>query len=127
MKYRKEIDGLRALAILPVLLFHAEFQAFSGGFVGVDIFFVISGYLITKIIVGDILADRFSVADFYQRRIRRIAPVLTLILLISSVLSWFLLLPRDMKSFSESLLSVIFSFLTFTLSVPVVISMKPPN
>ncbi len=87
MKYRKEIDGLRALAILPVLLFHAELQVFSGGFVGVDIFFVISGYLITKIIVGDILADRFSVADFYQRRIRRIAPVLTLILLISSVSS----------------------------------------
>lgn len=74
MQYRREIDGLRALAVIPVILFHAGFDIFSGGFIGVDIFFVISGYLITTIILSEYQSDRFSLATFYERRARRILP-----------------------------------------------------
>ena len=76
MEYRPEIDGLRALAVVPVILFHAGFQSFAGGFVGVDVFFVISGYLITSIILADKKAERFSLRAFYERRARRILPAL---------------------------------------------------
>lgn len=76
LKYRGDIDGLRAIAVLAVLLFHTEVPGFPGGFVGVDVFFVISGYLITSIILKDIEANRFSIARFYERRIRRIFPAL---------------------------------------------------
>ena len=76
MKYRAEIDGLRALAVLPVILFHAGIELFSGGFVGVDIFFCISGYLITTILIEDIENERFSILSFYERRARRILPTL---------------------------------------------------
>ena len=72
--YRADIDGLRAIAVLSVLLFHAGVGAFGGGFVGVDVFFVISGYLITTIIHREIEAGRFSIARFYERRFRRILP-----------------------------------------------------
>lgn len=65
MKYRPEIDGIRALAVLPVILFHAGFDLFSGGYIGVDIFFVISGYLITTIIIKDLELKRFSIINFY--------------------------------------------------------------
>jgi|TARA_B100001093_G_scaffold183532_1_gene176164 peptidoglycan/LPS O-acetylase OafA/YrhL len=76
MKYRAEIDGLRALAVLPVILFHAGFEWFGGGFVGVDVFFVISGYLITTIIISDMSEGKFSIVNFYERRARRILPAL---------------------------------------------------
>ena len=76
MKYRAEIDGLRALAVVPVILFHAGFELFSGGFVGVDAFFVISGYLITTILIEDIENKRFSIVNFHERRARRILPAL---------------------------------------------------
>ena len=76
MKYRPEIDGLRALAVLPVILFHSGFEIFSGGYIGVDVFFVISGYLITSIIIMDIENKRFNIIDFYERRARRILPAL---------------------------------------------------
>jgi peptidoglycan/LPS O-acetylase OafA/YrhL len=76
LKYRPDIDGLRAIAVLAVLFFHTSVPGFSGGFVGVDVFFVISGFLITSIILKDIRAERFSVARFYERRIRRIFPAL---------------------------------------------------
>jgi len=76
MKYRAEIDGLRALAVLPVILFHASFESFSGGFVGVDVFFVISGYLITTIIISEMSEGKFSIVNFYERRARRILPAL---------------------------------------------------
>jgi peptidoglycan/LPS O-acetylase OafA/YrhL len=65
LNYRAEIDGLRAIAVLPVILFHAGFELFSGGFVGVDIFFVISGYLITTILIEDIEKQQFSILNFY--------------------------------------------------------------
>ena len=79
-RYRRDIDGLRTLAVVPVVLYHAGVPGFSGGFVGVDIFFVISGYLITQLLVADFEADRFSIATFYERRVRRIFPALTVVL-----------------------------------------------
>ena len=78
LKYRPEIDGLRALAVIPVILFHAGFELFNGGFVGVDVFFVISGYLITTILIEDLEKKRFSILKFYERRARRILPALFL-------------------------------------------------
>ena len=69
--YRPEIDGLRALAVLPVIFFHAGFELFSGGFIGVDIFFVISGYLITSLIFLEISKGNFNIFNFYERRARR--------------------------------------------------------
>ncbi len=106
MKYRKEIDGLRALAVLPVILFHAGFTTFSGGFVGVDIFFVISGYLITTIIVDEMDKGSFSLLNFYERRARRILPALFFVILCTLPFAWFWMLPQDLKSFSQSLVAV---------------------
>lgn len=107
MKYRADIDGLRALAVLPVIFFHAGFTFVSGGFIGVDIFFVISGFLITTIIVGEIDKNRFSIVTFYERRARRILPALTFILLFTLPISWVLLLPRDLVDYAQSLLGVV--------------------
>jgi peptidoglycan/LPS O-acetylase OafA/YrhL len=106
MQYRREIDGLRALAVVPVILFHAGFSAFSGGFVGVDVFFVISGYLITSIIISEQLQGSFTLAGFYERRARRILPALFLVLACTLPFAWLWLLPAEMKSFSESLIAV---------------------
>lgn len=107
MKYRKEIDGLRALAVLPVILFHAGFTTFSGGFVGVDIFFVISGYLITTIIVDEMEKGSFSLLNFYERRARRILPALLFVMLCTLPFAWFWMLPQDLKMFSESIVAVL--------------------
>ncbi len=106
MDYRREIDGLRALAVLPVILFHAGFETFSGGFVGVDVFFVISGYLITTIILAELEQGKFSIVNFYERRARRILPALFLVMLVCIPFAWFWLLPSDMKDFSQSLVAV---------------------
>ena len=106
MQYRAEIDGLRALAVLPVVLFHAGFEWFSGGFVGVDVFFVISGYLITTIIISEMAEDKFSIVNFYERRARRILPALFFVMAVSIPFSWFLLTPIDLKDFGESLVAV---------------------
>lgn len=91
--YRPEIDGLRAIAVVPVLFFHAKFAGFDSGFVGVDIFFVISGFLITKIIIADLEAGRFSLLDFYARRARRILPALIALCLGVVALGWALSTP----------------------------------
>ncbi|WP_277962023.1 acyltransferase family protein [Pseudomonas sp. RIT-To-2] len=104
--YRPEIDGLRTLAVLPVILFHAGFQAFSGGFIGVDVFFVISGYLITSIIVNEMQAGTFSLATFYERRARRILPPLFVVMLTCLPLAWLWLNPLDFKFFAKSLIAV---------------------
>jgi peptidoglycan/LPS O-acetylase OafA/YrhL len=101
-KYRADIDGLRAIAILPVLLFHAKFQIFGGGFVGVDVFFVISGYLITSLIVGELESTGFSIIRFYERRIRRILPALFTVVIFSSIISYWLFTPADLKEFGQS-------------------------
>ena len=106
MNYRSEIDGLRAIAILPVLLFHFGWETMSGGFLGVDIFFVISGYLITSIIDKELVSKKFSLVDFYERRARRILPALTVVLLFTTVFSFLLLSPQDLKKYSQSLVSV---------------------
>jgi len=106
MNYRREIDGLRALAVLPVIFFHAGFDIFSGGFVGVDVFFVISGYLITSIILTEKQAGTFSLIHFYERRARRILPALFFVMAACVPLAWLWLLPNDMKSFSQSLMAV---------------------
>jgi peptidoglycan/LPS O-acetylase OafA/YrhL len=106
MDYRREIDGLRALAVLPVILFHAGFETFSGGFVGVDVFFVISGYLITTIILAELEQGKFSIVNFYERRARRILPALFLVMFVCIPFAWFWLLPSDMKDFSQSLVAV---------------------
>ena len=86
MQYRAEIDGLRAVAILPVIAYHAGIPGLPGGFVGVDVFFVISGFLITSIILEDIRAERFSLVAFYERRCRRILPALFVVLGTTAVL-----------------------------------------
>jgi len=106
MKYRAEIDGLRALALLPVILFHGGFERFSGGYIGVDVFFVISGYLITTIIISDISEGKFSIINFYERRARRILPALFFVMLICLPFAWFLLTPSDLKDFGQSYIAV---------------------
>lgn len=106
MNYRREIDGLRAIAVLPVILFHAGLDAFSGGFVGVDVFFVISGCLITTIILSELEHGRFSIVNFYERRARRILPALFLIMFVCIPFTWLWLGPNDMKDFSQSLVAV---------------------
>ncbi|WP_445360332.1 acyltransferase family protein [Microbulbifer sp. EKSA005] len=106
MKYRSEVDGLRAIAVIPVILFHAGFNFLSGGFLGVDIFFVISGYLITTILLAEMNDDKFSLVNFYERRARRILPALFLVMAASLPLAWIWLLPSDYIDFSESLAAV---------------------
>jgi peptidoglycan/LPS O-acetylase OafA/YrhL len=106
MTYKPYIDGLRALAVISVILFHAGFKFAHGGFVGVDVFFVISGFLITSIILNDLENHTFSIAEFYERRARRILPALFLVLTITAVFSWLWLLPRDLKDFSKSIKAI---------------------
>jgi len=103
--YRPDIEGLRAVAVLPVLAFHVGFTAVPGGFVGVDIFFVISGFLITQLLQRDIEAGQFSLAGFYERRIRRIAPALVAMLLATFAIALYCDLPGELESLSKSLLA----------------------
>jgi len=110
VRYRADIDGLRALAVVPVLLFHLGVPAFSGGFVGVDVFFVISGFLITSIILPDIRADRFSLLGFYERRCRRLFPALFLVLAVSGIAGIALMMPYELKKFAESLAASVLFF-----------------
>jgi peptidoglycan/LPS O-acetylase OafA/YrhL len=97
LQYRPDIDGLRALAVIPVLLYHAGVAPFAGGYVGVDVFFVISGYLIASITFEDVRKGRFSILKFYERRIRRIFPALFAVLLACFVVGSFLLMPADFR------------------------------
>lgn len=106
MKYRKEIDGLRAVAVIPVLLFHAGFELFSGGFVGVDVFFVISGYLITTLIWNEMQEERFSLVNFYERRARRILPALFFVIIVCLPFAFWLMFPYQLVDFSKSIISV---------------------
>lgn len=107
MKYRREIDGLRALAIVPVILFHAGIQGFSGGYVGVDVFFVISGYLITTILVSDLNNGTYSIGNFYERRARRILPALFVMLALTLPAAYLLLNPTDLRSYAKGLLGAV--------------------
>ena len=106
IKYRPEIDGLRAIAVISVILYHAKivifnYKIFEGGFIGVDIFFVISGYLITSIILKELVTTgTFSFKHFYERRIRRILPALLLVMVVSLPFAWVYLLPDNFIDFS---------------------------
>ena len=107
LKYRPEIDGLRTIAVIPVILYHAGLSIFQGGFVGVDVFFVISGYLITTILIGDLERNEFSILRFYERRARRILPALFTVVLCSIPPAWLALDPARFTDFSESILATI--------------------
>ena len=115
--YLPEIDGLRAISVIAIIIYHANFiffdhQVFQGGFIGVDIFFVISGYLITTLILKEILkTNQFSFKFFYERRIRRILPALLFVTIISSIISYFILLPSPLIDFGKSIFSIIFLLL----------------
>ncbi len=100
------MDGLRAVAVLPVILFHAGFAAFEGGYVGVDVFFVISGYLITSILAADLDRGTYSIATFYERRARRILPALFFVIAVSLPMAWRWLTPEDLKDFGQSIVGV---------------------
>jgi peptidoglycan/LPS O-acetylase OafA/YrhL len=104
--YREDVDCLRAVAVLSVIGFHWQIAGLSGGYVGVDVFFVISGYLITKLIAGELFAGTFSFANFYLRRARRILPALYATVFVSAVVGWFVLLPPAMLDFGRSAVSV---------------------
>ncbi len=106
LKYRPEIDGFRAFAIIPVVLFHAGFDWLSGGYLGVDIFFVISGYLITSLILKEKECGNFTLLNFWERRARRILPALCFMVLICIPLGWLLFLPKELWEFQESVGSV---------------------
>lgn len=106
MQYRPEIDGLRTIAVLPVVLYHADLSWVRGGYVGVDIFFVISGYLITTIIATDVARGQFSVRRFYERRLRRLFPALFAVVIATSIAAWFWMMPADLREYGKSLLGV---------------------
>ncbi len=103
-KYRPDIDGLRALAVLSVVLFHTFPKLMRGGFIGVDIFFVISGFLISTIIFQSLARGEFSFLDFYARRVRRIFPALITIMLTSFIAGWFILFPDEYKQFGQHMM-----------------------
>jgi len=116
LKYRPEIDGLRAIAVLSVLIYHAQFilggtntsdstKLLSGGFIGVDIFFVISGYLISLIVLRELASNAFSFANFYERRARRILPALFAAMLASIPVAWALMLPKAFKEYALSIMA----------------------
>src|ERR1051326_9099508 len=111
--YRRDIDCLRALAVTAVIAYHSGWSACRNGFAGVDVFSVISGYLIGSIIVEDVSAEQFSLIGFYERRVRRIVPALAVMLLGAFLLAYFFLLPVEMENFAASLIATTFSFSNF--------------
>ena len=106
MNYRSEIDGLRAVAVLPVIAFHAGLPVFTGGFAGVDVFFVLSGYLITRVLLEGLRQDRYCLLDFYTRRARRLLPALAVVVLACVPFAWVWMGPAAFDSFARSVLAV---------------------
>ena len=121
IQYRPEIDGLRAISVIAVIFYHLEIiigneKLFTGGFIGVDIFFVISGYLITSIIHKEIIQTKnISILNFYERRIRRILPILMTVSISFLLLSYIFSLPTPLWKAAESILASIFFFRKFLL------------
>jgi peptidoglycan/LPS O-acetylase OafA/YrhL len=111
--YRPDLDGLRAVAVIAVVLFHAFPDLAPGGFIGVDVFFVISGFLITGLIFTDIEAGHFSFGRFYARRARRILPMLVVIVLVSAVVGYVLLYPGDYRAFGSSAIAALLGWSNF--------------
>ena len=109
-RYRRDIDGLRAIAIISVVLSHMRIKPAAGGFIGVDIFFVISGFLLTGNISESLTAGKFSVARFYERRIRRIFPALAAMTAATSVLVYLVFPPQALILYGQSLFAAIFSY-----------------
>ncbi|MEI9989061.1 MAG: acyltransferase family protein [Rhizomicrobium sp.] len=105
IKYRPDIDGLRAVAVVAVVLYHYTMRLVPGGYVGVDVFFVISGYLITQTLSRDLANGRFSIIEFYERRVRRIVPPLVPVFLFVAVASYFVMLPHNLLETSQSLIT----------------------
>ena len=116
-EFREEISGLRAIAVIAVILFHANFSLFQGGFIGVDIFFVISGYLITNIILKELQNKSFSLSTFFERRIRRIIPGLYFVTALSMVAGYFLLMPDEYKNLGQSVVATTLFGNNFLLAI----------
>jgi len=115
LPYKKELDGIRGIAIILVVLFHIWPQTFSFGFVGVDIFFVLSGYLITKIIVTKLEKDEFSLYEFYRNRIRRIFPALIIVLLTTACVGYLFLFPEEFERLGKHIKSSALFYQNFRL------------
>jgi peptidoglycan/LPS O-acetylase OafA/YrhL len=109
IEYRADLDGLRALAVVPVIMYHLGNNVFPGGFVGVDVFFVLSGYLITGIVANDLNNNEFSLLKFYDRRLRRIAPALIVVLFFSTLVAVPILFPIDLTRFGSALVATALS------------------
>jgi peptidoglycan/LPS O-acetylase OafA/YrhL len=105
--YRPDIDCLRAIAVLSVIGFHWNIPPFSGGYVGVDVFFVISGFLITRIIHCEMAGGKFSFVHFYERRVRRILPALYVMVAVVAAVSWFILLPPTYRDLNQDILATV--------------------
>jgi peptidoglycan/LPS O-acetylase OafA/YrhL len=105
LAYRTEIDGLRAIAVVPVIFFHAQLAGVTGGYIGVDVFFVISGFLITSLLLKEIDAQNFSYANFWERRARRLLPALIVVTLATFCVGAFVLLPDQFKSLGQSIVA----------------------
>ena len=103
LKYRSDIDGLRAIAVLSVVAYHLDHRLAPGGYIGVDIFFVISGYLIGSILLKEFDAGTFSFARFFERRIRRLFPAYFVMALATASVSWVVLMPEAYRQFGQSL------------------------
>src|SRR5207302_1642356 len=103
--YRSDLDGLRGLAIVPVMFYHYGLGGLSAGFVGVDVFFVISGFLITSLLLREIETGTFSIIEFYERRARRILPALFFVLAVTTALAFLVLLPVDLCNYGRSLIA----------------------
>ena len=108
MRYRSDIDGLRTVAVLPVVFYHLGIPGFPGGYVGVDVFFVISGYLITSLIGEEVKEHRFSIIRFYERRVRRIFPALIVVLIFSAILATRSMFPEMLAKFGASVFATVF-------------------
>jgi peptidoglycan/LPS O-acetylase OafA/YrhL len=113
LKYRPDIDGLRALAVLPVLTYHYRFSQTPGGYIGVDVFFVISGYLISSILFSEIAGERYRITRFYERRVRRIAPALLVMMAVSCIVAVLTLPPAELALFGRSMLAATLSVSNF--------------
>lgn len=104
--YRADLDGLRAFVLIPMILFHAGYAPFEGGFAGLDVFYVISGFLITSILIKDLEKERFSLVVFYERRARRLMPALFVVILACLPFAWVWMTPGQLRDFSESVVAV---------------------
>lgn len=115
MEYRKDIDGLRSVAIIPVVLFHAGLSSLSGGYVGVDVFFVISGFLITSVIMRGLDSGKFSFAHFYERRARRLLPALFAVLAFSLIVGLFVMSPVQYRDMGTAIIATVFYLANFLM------------